>query len=421
MRLITFQPHRKLVLIKPFYIFLATIFLILFADSIMSYYFPLVVGENINSNTIVGIVMALSSVVGLACDLIFPQLFQRKTWKFLLIAGIIISITFPITANLGVAFSSIAIFILASIMWGVYYEFLSFSQQSFVISTENRESFSKDWGLVSIIVGLGSLVGPIIGSVLVRESLVNSASIIVAIQLMALIFALLLIFVENKVDKIETIEGEMKMSISKELVYWFVLVKRIWPPIIVGLAMTFISAAFWTLGPLFGEELLGAQGLDWLVIIVFIIPTIPGAIILSKLKIVHHKKIISEVGLLFAGLCMAGIFLVKDDLILVMLMILLLGLFLAFTWPLNEAVYSDISERSGGEKLHITAITRANTSIGYVLGPLLAGAIADSTSYYAAFSIIGLIVLLLAAFLIVFTPKKLKLPQSKLKELDQTL
>jgi len=63
MRLISFQANRKLVTIRPFYIFLATIFLVLFADSIMSYYFPLVVENNLNSNTLVGIVMALSSIV----------------------------------------------------------------------------------------------------------------------------------------------------------------------------------------------------------------------------------------------------------------------------------------------------------------------------------------------------------------------
>ncbi|MFS8131084.1 MAG: MFS transporter [Candidatus Dojkabacteria bacterium] len=418
MRLITFQPYKKLVTIRPFYIFLATIFLVLFADSIMSYYFPLVVENNLNSNTLVGIVMALSSMAGLSCDLIFPQLFQRKTWKFLLIAGIFFAVTFPISVNLGIAFSSIIIFIIASIMWGIYYEFLSFTQQSFVISTENRESFSKDWGLVSIITGVGSLVGPIVGSLLVHETLVNSATIIVALDIMALIFAILLISSENRGKKIEVIEEELKMSISKELIYWFVLLKRIWPPIVVGLAMTFISATFWTIGPLFGEKVLGDAGLDWLVVVIFIIPTIPGAIILSKLKITQHKKVISEVGLLLAGISMACIFLVQQNIIFVLFLILLLGLFLSFTWPLNEAVYSDITDRAGTSRLHVTAITRANTSIGYVIGPLLAGFLADKAGYYIAFSIIGLAVLVISAFLIVFTPRKLKLPQKTLATLD---
>jgi len=303
-------------------------------------------------------------------------------------------------------------------MWGIYYEFLSFSQQSFVISTENRESFSKDWGLVSIIIGVGSLVGPIVGSLLVHEELVNSATIIVALDFMAIIFAILLIYSEKKGKKIEVIEEELKMSISKELIYWFVLVKRIWPPIVVGLAMTFISATFWTIGPLFGEKLLGDAGLDWLVVVIFILPTVPGAIILSKLKIIQHKKVISEVGLLLAGISMACIFLVQNNIVFVLFLILLLGLFLSFTWPLNEAVYSDITDRAGTNKLHITAITRANTSIGYVIGPLLAGLLADKTDYYIAFSIVGLAVVVISAILIVFTPKKLKLPQKTLLELD---
>ncbi|MEP7103652.1 MAG: MFS transporter [Candidatus Dojkabacteria bacterium] len=419
MRLITFQPHRKLTLITPFALFLAAGFLVLFADSIMSYYFPLVVENTSGSNTLVGVIMAASSIMGLACDLIFPQLFQKRSWKFLLVSGIIISITFPITTNLGIAFSSVMIFLLASILWGIYYEFLSFSQQSFVVSTENRSDYSKDWGIISVLWGIGSLLGPILGSMLVHDTLLNSATIIVAIQLLSLIFAILLLYTV-KHEKETSIESQaIKMSISKELIYWFVLFRRLWPPIMVGLAMFFINSTFWTLGGVFGEKILGDQGLDWLIMIMFVLPSIPGAIILARLKVNHHKKLLSEITLLLAGLSMGCIFLVQNDILLVLFLILLISFFLSFTWPLNESVYSDLSDRAGDSKLHITAITRANTSIGYIIGPLLAGALADGLGYYAAFSIIGLGVFFIAGILIVFTPKKLKVPQSKLEELNR--
>ena len=90
----------------------------------MSYYFPVILGNTLESNALVGVVMAASSIMGLVCDLIFPQLFKRKSWKFLLITGIILGISFPITTNLGRHFTAFIIFVLASVLWGIYFEFI---------------------------------------------------------------------------------------------------------------------------------------------------------------------------------------------------------------------------------------------------------------------------------------------------------
>lgn len=419
MKFVLARPVTQTALVGVFPIFVVATFLILFADAIMSYYFPLVVEANVNSNTVLGIIMGLSSLVGLICDLVFPQLFKKRSWKFLFMAGVLLSILFPIITNLGVWFSSSILFIAASIIWGVYFEFLSFSQQNFVVSTEPRENYSKDWGMIAVFWGVGMLIGPIVGSLLVDTNLVNSTFVIIAFQVVAFIIATML-FKKLK-DKGHKVDEPLKehMSIISEIIYWFVLLKRIWPPILLGLMWQFINATFWTIGALFGAELLGEYQLDWLIVFAFVLPSIPGSILLAKLKVNTRKKFWSEITLMLGGLFLALVGLIQGNIIITIILILLSGLFLAFAWPLNEAVYSDLSERAGKYKLHITAITRANTSIGYIAGPILAGILADSVGYNNTFAIIGLIGFIFAIILVVLTPKKLKIPQVSLEKIDE--
>ena len=105
------------------------LFFILLADNVMSYVFPIVVQTSLHSNTWLGIVMALSSVCGIFCDFLFPQLLVGRSWRFQLFAGIVFAFLFPVTLQLGAFFTSVYLFILATLIWGVYYEFLQFSQQ----------------------------------------------------------------------------------------------------------------------------------------------------------------------------------------------------------------------------------------------------------------------------------------------------
>jgi MFS family permease len=329
------------------------------------------------------------------------------------------STLFPVITNMGVLFSSAILFLIASAVWGVYFEFLSFTQQEFIVTNESRENYSRDWSTISIFWGIGMLVGPIIGSLLIHENLLNSTVIIVTLQLVALLFVYLL---TKRVKKKNIEQKEIKehVSIVTEFRYWLILLKKIWPVILVGLTWEFVSATFWTIGGLYGETLLGDFGLDWMVMFMFILPILPGALILGKLKIVTKKKYWSEITLMLGGLLLALIYFTGGNILAVLVLILLAGFFLALSWPLNEAVYSDLIERSGDNQLHLTSITRANVSIGYTLGPILAGFLSDSVGYGNTLAIFGTGTAIVAFILLFVTPRKLRLPQKELKHVTDS-
>ena len=75
--------------INLFVLFCFPVFFLALAEAIMSYVFPIVVESSTGSNTVTGIILSLSSIVGLLMDFALPQLLKGRGWRFQVIAAII--------------------------------------------------------------------------------------------------------------------------------------------------------------------------------------------------------------------------------------------------------------------------------------------------------------------------------------------
>ncbi len=396
------------------------VFFLLLADSAMSYIFPIVVETNVNSNTILGVIMALSSVAGLISDFTFPQLLKDKTWKFQLIAAIILTFFFPVSLTLGVVWSSIYLFIFGSIIWGIYWEFLNFSEQSYIIDQDKSGDYSKDWGVMYFVYQITTVIGPILGSLLIVNSLITANITISFIQVLSLFFAILLILGLPSKQFSHSTSVKHTLKIFKEVKYWEILSRNVWPVIIVGVTISSINAVFWTIGGLFGDLLFG-RGLDWIVIVLFSAPSILGSLILTRIIIKKRKKKYSQIFLIIGCIFLSMIYFATDSILLILLLIILASFSLSFVGPLNDAVYSDLLDRLKKGRIHLLGLDKANTSLAYIIGPLLAGFLADRISYQLTLTIVGSIGAILGIILLLSTPRKLKLPQSKMKEMEPSV
>ena len=94
---------------------------------------------------------------------------------------------------------------------------------------------------------------------------------------------------------------------------------------------------------------------------------------------------------------------------------MLAGFFLAMAFPLIDSVYTDLVARARKGRKHIMGMSSATFSLAYVFGPIISGFISGRVGEEMTFSIIGLIVLLVATTLLILTPKKLKLPQDEIQ------
>jgi len=194
------------------FIFLLPLAIFRLSDSILSYIFPIVLEGHVNSNIAIGLIMALSSVVGLICDFVLPQIFPNKSWKFLLVVGILASLLFPVAVALGDIFGLISMFVIAVVIWGIYYEFILFTEQSFVVNEFKKEEYSKTWGVLGVMIDLTGIIAPILGSMLLIWGTLAYSSVTVLMNILALIFTIILI---------TTGEHESKNVSKVERVYFF--------------------------------------------------------------------------------------------------------------------------------------------------------------------------------------------------------
>jgi MFS family permease len=73
----------------------------------------------------------------------------------------------------------------------------------------------------------------------------------------------------------------------------------------------------------------------------------------------------------------------------------------------------------GREEKHLIGLSRSTISIAYIVGPVLAGFIASQVGERMTFSVVGTVVIVVAIFLLLTTPRKLKLPQEEIAKWDK--
>ncbi len=403
--------------LSPLTFFLLPISMIFFVDSTMSFIFPIYIEEALGSNTLLGVVMAASSIIGISCDLIFPQLLNKISWKKQLVFGILLSFLFPLLVVFGKETAMVVLFILASMLWGVYYEFLSFSEQNFMTAEEPRKYFSNAWGVLFAFSQISGILGPILGSFLLRSSGTTVLGVVIFLQSFALVSALgLSVHLHKKKGVPAQEEKRETLHIFRELKYWSAFSKRIFPVIAVGVCLEAIEATFWTLGGLFGKEMASESGFDWLPMVLYSAPFIFGSLLLSKLNIQTRKKHITHIMLMIAGVALAPLYIVEGSQLIASILIVLSSFALSFAGPLNEAVYSDLMSRAQQYKEDLLGLAKANSSLAYIVMPIVVGFLADMLGYSATFSIVGACAVGIGLALYIFTPRKLAIPHEALDE-----
>lgn len=401
---------------NTFVYFLIPLFLILLGDGIVAYIFPLVLGNHVSSNLVIGLIMSASSVIGIACDFLIPLIFPKYGWKFQLIVGILLALTFPITTAIGDAYSIIWMFLIASLLWGVYYEFIMFAQQSFVVEEEDKKFFSHDWSIVEILTNIVEVAAPIIGAFILIHGILTYTSVTIAIEIIALIFAVLLVIVKRDV-KFTKPKSNLKEYISffKELKSWKILSKKVYIVLLMAIIVEIISAGFLTFAGLYGEQLIGNPDWNWVLITLATIPYMFGSLIIFRLNVQKGKKRLSQIAIVVSGAILSLLFFFGGKLIPILIIIFVSNLIMSLCWPLDDAIFSDLQKRLGKNGMHLIGLSQASYSIAYIIAPTFMGFLADRVGYNNSFAIIGVIAAVIGIFLLIVTPKKIRLPHKELE------
>jgi MFS family permease len=386
------------------------LFFVLLADAILSFWVPNFMEEGFKSAFAMGLIMSFSSLVGFVADLVFPQVIKGVTVKKLIFLGILVSLIFILLLLFSTYKLFLVTMLLAMAVWGVYYEFLGFAQQQFVADSTPLRLHSSVWGLLHVFKSLAYFLGPIIaGSAFINGT---QMPLFLALVLLGIGFFALLISAKGHERPIEVNMHEV--NIWREIGHWRALFVHVWPVVLISLYLGLIDATFWTTGAVWTEALSLVHPWGGYVLSAFILPSIFMGFLVARMGIYEGKKKLAELFLLLTGLVLAGLWF-TTSIPLILLIVFSAGLMSAISFPLVDGVYSDIVSRMGRERRHLIGLSRSTISLAYIVGPAVAGYVASKFGSGETLSVVGVGGVILAIFLLILTPKKLKLPQNELK------
>ena len=391
--------------------FSVIMFFISLGDAILSDWVPAFMQESLGSPLLMGVVMAFSSMVGFGADLVFPQILKGIKMRKLILLGIGASLVFSGVMLWSIYWPLIIIFLVGMAVWGVYYEFLGFGSHQFVSSVP-AASRSAVWAIIGVFKSLAYFIGPILGST-IALSKGNYTTVIFAAGAVLLSYLIFILF-GKKDHRIVVEEPTERLSLLIEVKHWSLLFEHVWPVLIMSLVMGLIDATFWTTGTVLSDNLAKTNWWGGMFLPLYMLPMIFVGLIVAKWGVYKGKKKIAEIFMLLSGLSLSLIGL-NGSLEIMLLAATLTGVTLAVVWPLTDAVYSDIINRMGREGKHMMGLSSSTLSLAYIVGPVLAGGIAQVVGERLTFSVIGGVLALVAIIFLLVTPRKLKLPQTEIQ------
>lgn len=390
--------------------FLVILFFILLSDSVLADWVPGYLQEALGSPLKMGLMMAISSLVGVSVDLIFPQLLRRVGVRRIASGAMIGSLLFLFTLLSHTWWEYAVILVVGMAVWGIYYELDSFMTQQFVAGVAPKDQRSSVWGVIGMVRSLAYFLGPLIGAWLIQWG--DRAVVFSAMGILILAY-LAFMLVNLPQSSKEELEWE-EISITEELKHWMVLGRRVWPILLASLMGGIIDATFWTTGVVLNDRLAEIHYSGGWLVSAYMLPFLFVGLIVAKWGVDEGKKRWAQIFLLIAGLCLLSFWWVSS-IALMLIVAMLVGASLSAAWPLVDSVYTDLVARARRGKKHIMGMSAAMYGGAYVIGPIIAGFLNERVGDLQSFAVVGVGVVMISIILLLTTPKKLALPQTEIR------
>jgi MFS family permease len=297
-------------------------------------------------------------------------------------------------------------------LWGIYYELANFANFQFMSSIVPRNIRTAAWGFTGMFASFAWFLGPFVANWLLQHGIIITQGTLIIFLLASLV---LVIFSKNKRGKPNEAIDLAGMSPGLELKHWIVLAKSVWPALIIYLLLGIIDATFYTVGAIWTEKLARISPWGVWFLPMYLLPFMCLGVPLSTWKISNGKKKLAEKLLIISGIlfiCMA----VSSSIQWQLLIVCLASCGVAICYPLINGVFTDILDRMGKEKKDMIGLTSSITNISYIVWPVFAGIIASKVGERLTFSYLGVLILVISIVLLFVTPRKLKLPQTEIRD-----
>jgi len=388
------------------YLFCLVILFWALFDGVVSYLVPIVITESGISKTLMGVILGTSSIAGALFDFLACRLFKNTYYKrfFMFMFAICLIVPFILYRA-----DSFVWFILAMILWGVYYDFKGMGIFNFVSNFTPAEKHTESFSLIQVFLSLGYLISPLIVGFLIADSLNWKPFVLAWIFIgMAIIFFVILLLVTRNAQKFSQEEGhflEAQVGIWHEALLWSKVGRILFPVLLMTFLISLTDAFFWTVGPLIAEDLISYMGdFSGLFMTMYVLPSLFVIFIVSFFTKRMGKKRIAVLAYFFGSVILICLAALSGSLFL-FAAVFLASLGISLASPALNGAYADyISETVEYEK-EIEGLQDFYVNLGYVVGPMLAGFMADRLGNLETFTLLGFVGGVCSLILLVAMPK----------------
>lgn len=391
-------------------VFMFVMFFVFLADAMLSDFVPGYLENIMGSPLLMGLVMSTSSVAGLILDLLFARVLRNLSVSKMVMLAFAGCIGFVGLLLVSTYWPFILILVLAMVTWGLYYEFFGFSGQKFVVGIAAPTQRTAVWSVIETLRAIAYAIGPL---ALAWVTQYGERQSLIFVALVLCVGFVMFGLMKTKYKPEVEVE-HAKITIWHEVQHWTSLFKHIWPMVILGITLVLIDAVYWTTGTVVNDQLALQHPLGGFFITTYMLSSMFVGVVFGRKEIKSHKKMMA-----FIFTLISGIVLMFMTVIQVwwwyLLVVLLSSMMSALAWPLLDAVYTDLLARMGRENIHMIGLKNASNSIAYMIGPILAGGMATLVGNIESFVYMGGLLVVVSIILLIFTPRKLKLPQTEIQ------
>lgn len=378
-------------------------------DGIISYIVPIVIIDNGMSKTLMGIIVGTSSIAGALFDFIACKLFRNTYYKKLFIVMFAICFGFPLLLFKAHSF---LMFVIAMALWGIYYDLKNIGEFNYVGRFALKEEHSESFGVLQVFSAMGYLVAPLLVGFLIADSLSWEPFILswIFLAISIVFFVILMHNTRREEDLIMAniapdLVGRQRGTWSEVLI-WGKIGRVLLPVLLLTFFLNFVDSFFWTLGPLVAEGLSGINQFGGILMTMYTLPPLLIGWIVGSFTRKYGKKHTSFVSLFWGSIFLTFFSFISNPFVLIF-DVFMVSFFMSMAYPAINGAYADyISETDEYEK-EIEGLQDFYTNLGYVVGPMMAGFMADQLGNGNTFSLLGVSGIITALILMWITPKNI--------------
>lgn len=371
-------------------------------DGILIYLGPIIFSNAGLTNTQLGLLLGSSSIFGAGFDLVMAKLVRNPDFRKLYLGFFIACAFVPLILWQA---KTIPFFLLVMLLWGLYFDFLNFGNLDFISRYARNSDHTLFYSIISFWKAGGYVIAPILAGLAISASFVDPTIFIVMWGTLGLAFGFFLILMwvsRNRRIKFE--KGSEPKGILNELKKWRKIAFVLWSPLSFTLLLCVYDAYFYTIGPLLAESLADLHPLNSLVVVAYWLPTFLVSLFAPRLVKRFGTQKTAYWGLFFAAIPLV-VFGVTNSPWVIIGLIFVSAIFSTFSFPAINSAYVDFISQARIYEEDIQGVGDFMTNMGYVIGPILAGILADKWGYAGSFVVLGIMLLLVCGLLIKYTPR----------------